>query len=230
MTSLLTFSVISLSASTVISSSISSSCPCSDPFSHCDTFENKCLSCKDICENEATNEDCKAYCSHYLQSVFYIHKMEKDDLHTLTVMVALTAGMTSVVMIAVFMLIIMKLKKRNRIKKKILPSSVFTVEKEKVDIDVSQRSLKEGDNSKLPGQTMVPLKTGTSMSTMITQLSQDSSILQNQSINNNLRRSFDGYSKRRQPSEDCIPESGGQFHLSMSPDSRSRTLPHSQVV
>jgi len=156
--------------------------------------------------------------------------MEKDDLHTLTVMVALTAGMTSVVMIAVFMLIIMKLKKRNRIKKKILPSSVFTVEKEKVDIDVSQRSLKEGDNSKLPGQTMVPLKTGTSMSTMITQLSQDSSILQNQSINNNLRRSFDGYSKRRQPSEDCIPESGGQFHLSMSPDSRSRTLPHSQVV
>ena len=110
--------------------------------------------------------------------------MEKDDLHTLTVMVALTAGMTSVVMIAVFMLIIMKLKKRNRIKKKILPSSVFTVEKEKVDIDVSQRSLKEGDNSKLPGQTMVPLKTGTSMSTMITQLSQDSSILQNQSINN----------------------------------------------
>ena len=159
------------------------SCPCADTFSFCDTFENKCVPCQDICQNQNTFADCQKDCPQYLQSVIFRHTVEKDDLQTLTIMVALTAAMTCVVMLAVFVLISMKLKKLRRLKKKIMPTSVFTVEKGKVEIDipandtVSDNLVIKGSASHIPTQ-MRPssLQPGTSMSTMVTQLSQESSI------------------------------------------------------
>merc|ERR1711931_557447 len=137
--------------------------------------------------------------------------------------------MTCVVMLAVFMLIIMKIKKKNRLKKKILPTSVFTVDKGKVDIDMTQKDMTSDTmvlkSSTLPVQRH-SLTHGTSMNTMVTQLSQESS----KSINlpstdtattglSSSRRTSGRYGKtpRRLPSEDCIPEVGGRCNIAMSP-------------
>ena len=121
-------------------------------------------------------------CPHYLQSVIVWTKAEKSDLQTLTVMVAITAAMTSVVMIAVFVLISMKMKKKHRLKKKILPTSVYTVEKGKVEIEIPETDkIKDnlvirGSTNLNPSQVKPSLNPCTSMSTMVTQLSQESSI------------------------------------------------------
>jgi len=221
--------------------------PCTDIFSHYDSYEAKCVSCKDICEAPATFADCQVDCPHYLQSVIFRRTVEKDDLKTLTIMVALTACMTSVVMIAVFMLISIKMKKLRRLRKKILPTSVYTVEKGKVEIEIPE-SDKIRDNLVIRGSVSPPsqsrgsLKPGTSMSTMVTQLSQESSIHLPSSQTDctggtgsrNTSGRF-GKQPRRLPSEDCIPEVGGRCNLAMSPgpqDVRGRgyTLPHGEVV
>ena len=48
--------------------------------------------------------------------------------------VALTAVMTCVIMVLLIALFLMKMKKRKRLAKKINPSVLFTVDKEKLDI------------------------------------------------------------------------------------------------
>jgi len=226
------------------SSSAELSCPCSDPFSHCDEFENRCLSCQDICENKSRFADCQEYCPQYLQTVIFRHTVEKDDLKTLTVMVALTAAMTCVVMLAVFVLISMKMKKKNRLRKKILPTSVFTVEKGKVDIDLGQKDT-ISDNMVIKGSTAhlpthrpsfahgTSMNTVNTMNTMVTQLSQESSISQpgtDKATNSRRASGRHGKTPRRLPSEDCIPEVGGRCNIAMSPVPGEYTVPHSQVV
>ena len=100
-------------------------------------------------------------------------------------MVAITAAMTSVVMIAVFVLVSRKMKKSYRLKKlrkKILPTSVYTVEKGKVEIEIPETDkIKDnlvirGSTNLNPSQVKPSLNPCTSMSTMVTQLSQESSI------------------------------------------------------
>jgi len=238
------------------SSSAELSCPCRDPFSHCDEFENRCVACKDICEIKSRFADCQEYCPQYLQTVIFRHTVQKDDLKTLTVMVALTAAMTCVVMLAVFVLISMKMKKKNRSRKKILPTSVFTVEKEKVDIDLGQKDtisdnlVIKGSTANLPthrpsfihGTSMNTVNTMNTLDTMVTQLSQESSFSQPSTdkaapaLTNSRRASGrHGKTPRRLPSEDCIPEVGGRCNIAMSPvpgDQRGReySVSHSQVV
>eukprot|EP00090_Calanus_glacialis_P002514 TRINITY_DN11889_c0_g1_i2.p1 TRINITY_DN11889_c0_g1~~TRINITY_DN11889_c0_g1_i2.p1 ORF type:complete len:252 (-),score=48.00 TRINITY_DN11889_c0_g1_i2:262-969(-) len=230
------------------SSPVKLSCPCADTFSYCDTFENKCVPCQDICQNQNSFADCQKDCPNYLQSVIFRHTVEKGDLRTLTIMVALTAAMTCVVMLAVFVLISIKLKKMKRLKKKIMPTSVFTIEKGKVEIDipandtVSDNLVIKGSASQIPSQMRPSLKPGTSMSTMVTQLSQESSInlpstdTASTGITNSRNTSGRfGKQPRRLPSEDCIPEVGGRCNIAMSPvpgeeRGRAYTAPHSQVV
>lgn len=48
--------------------------------------------------------------------------------------VALTAVMTCVIMVLLIALFLMKMKKRKRLAKKINPSVLFTVDKEKIDL------------------------------------------------------------------------------------------------
>jgi len=202
--------------SSLPSSPTSSCCPGNDPYSYCDSYETKCISCKETCENPNEFEDCKQHCSLYLNSVIIKQKVMKGDLETLTVMVTLTAVMTCVVMLAVFVLICMKLKRRRRLRKKIDPSTLFTVDKEKVEISVKGGGGEANNRitdtlkvSNLPPTTNVrpSLNPGTSMSTMVTQLSQESGSNSNIPMQayTNSRTLSSSQRKSRQPSEDCIP-------------------------
>jgi len=92
---------------------------CTDPTTYCDTFEDSCKSCISLCEDASQFEDCHLHCKDFLQSLITIHNTkERSDIQTLTIMVAVTAAMTSVVLIAVFCLITMKMSKAKRRLKK----------------------------------------------------------------------------------------------------------------
>ena len=101
-----------------------------------------CKSCISLCEDASQFEDCHLHCKDFLQSLITIHNTkERSDIQTLTIMVAVTAAMTSVVLIAVFCLITMKMSKaKRRLKKKVEPTSLFTVDKEKVELDLRSRN------------------------------------------------------------------------------------------
>merc|ERR1712226_295936 len=70
---------------------------CTDPTTYCDTFEDSCKSCISLCEDASQFEDCHLHCKDFLQSLITIHNTkERSDIQTLTIMVAVTAAMTSV--------------------------------------------------------------------------------------------------------------------------------------
>merc|ERR1712079_232427 len=201
---------------------------CTDPTTYCDTFEDSCKSCISLCEDASQFEDCHLHCKDFLQSLITIHNTkERSDIQTLTIMVAVTAAMTSVVLIAVFCLITMKMSKAKRkLKKKVEPTSLFTVDKEKVELDLrntSNRTLNTSasttDNTLSTlglwsNTTGAPsLRQGTSLQTMSTQLSDESQV--NYGVSNNpnyhnrrssLQQSGRGPKTRRAPSEDCVAE------------------------
>jgi len=82
--------------------------------SYCDNFENKCKPCEEICREESDLSDCRAYCRHYLTNIVHLystHKLHPDQLHVLTIMVALTAVMTCVIMVLLIFLMFLKMKK-----------------------------------------------------------------------------------------------------------------------
>lgn len=210
---------------------------CTDPTTYCDTFEDSCKSCISLCEDASQFEDCHLHCKDFLQSLITIHNTkERSDIQTLTIMVAVTAAMTSVVLIAVFCLITMKMSKaKRRLKKKVEPTSLFTVDKEKVELDLRSSSNNTADNLGLSNSgsttmsTLAPggigsnrtgagsLRAGPSLQTMSTQLSDESQVNYGVNVNpncnmenNNRRHSFNqsgrGPRTRRVPSEDCVAE------------------------
>jgi len=176
-----------------------------DEVSFCDNFENKCKPCQEICSDL---EDCKTSCPHYLANIVHhysSHKLQPDQLHVLTIMVALTAVMTSVIMAILMFFMFLKMKKRKRLAKKINPSVLFNVDKEKID-------LSETKMEKLSAKGLVKGERQESINTMMTQLSNNSS---NQSDNfptGPMRNSKTSVSlnnrARRLPSEDCVPNFG----------------------
>jgi len=244
--SLVTSSLVTMLAKGVTSSLVRSQCiagregkrVCTDPTTYCDTFEDSCKSCISLCEDASQFEDCHLHCKDFLQSLITIHNTkERSDIQTLTIMVAVTAAMTSVVLIAVFCLITMKMSKaKRRLKKKVEPTSLFTVDKEKVELDLRSSSNNTANNHGLSNSgsttdnTMSTLglgglnrtgesslRAGPSLQTMSTQLSDESqtnygvNINPNYNMENNHRRhSFNqsgrGPRTRRVPSEDCVAE------------------------
>lgn len=244
--SLVTSSLVTMLAKGVTSSLVRSQCiagregkrVCTDPTTYCDTFEDSCKSCISLCEDASQFEDCHLHCKDFLQSLITIHNTkERSDIQTLTIMVAVTAAMTSVVLIAVFCLITMKMSKaKRRLKKKVEPTSMFTVDKEKVELDLRSSSNNTANNHDLSNSgsttdnTMSTLglgglnrtgesslRAGPSLQTMSTQLSDESqtnygvNINPNYNMENNHRRhSFNqsgrGPRTRRVPSEDCVAE------------------------
>jgi len=187
-----------------------------DDMSYCDNFENKCKPCEEICREESDLSDCRAYCRHYLTNIVHLystHKLHPDQLHVLTIMVALTAVMTCVIMVLLMFLMFLKMKKRKRLAKKINPSVLFTVDKEKIDLSetkmkpLSAKELARGERQE-------------SVNTMMTQLSNNSS---NQSDNlptgpmrNSKTSSSLNNRTKRLPSEDCVP-SFGRINPGMDP-------------
>jgi len=244
--SLVTSSLVAMLAKGGSSSLVRSQCVagregrrvCTDPTTYCDTFEDSCKSCIALCEDGSQFEDCHLHCKDFLQSLITIHNTkERSDIQTLTIMVAVTAAMTSVVLIAVFCLITMKMSKaKRRLKKKVEPTSLFTVEKEKVELDLRSSSNNTANNNlglsnsgSTADNTMstlglgsnttraASLRAGPSLQTMSTQLSDESQMNYGVNVNpnynmenNNRRHSFNqsgrGPRTRRVPSEDCVAE------------------------
>jgi len=185
-----------------------------DELSFCDNFENKCKPCQDICREGIDLEDCRSSCPHYLANILHhysSHALQPDQLHVLTVMVALTAVMTSVVMVILIFFMFLKMKKRKRLAKKINPSVLFNVDREKIDLSETKME-KLSAKGLVKGERQESQEINRSINTMMTQLSNNSS---NQSDNfptGSMRNSKTSASlnnrARRLPSEDCVPNFG----------------------
>jgi len=185
-----------------------------DELSYCDNFENKCKPCEEICSEGSDLSDCRTYCHHYLTNIVHLyssHKLQPDQLHVLTIMVALTAVMTCVIMVLLIALFLMKMKKRKRLAKKINPSVLFTVDKEKLDISETKMeplSAKE----LVKGERQESQEINRSINTMMTQLSNNSSNHSENFPTGPMRNSKTSASlnnrTKRLPSEDCVPNFG----------------------
>jgi len=185
-----------------------------DELSYCDNFENKCKPCEEICSEGSDLSDCRTYCHHYLTNIVHLyssHKLQPDQLHVLTIMVALTAVMTCVIMVLLIALFLMKMKKRKRLAKKINPSVLFTVDKEKLDLSETKMeplSAKE----LVKGERQESQEINRSINTMMTQLSNNSSNHSENFPTGPMRNSKTSASlnnrTKRLPSEDCVPNFG----------------------
>jgi len=185
-----------------------------DELSYCDNFENKCKPCEEICSEGSDLADCRSYCRHYLTNIVHLyssHKLHPDQLHVLTIMVALTAVMTCVIMVLLMFLMFLKMKKRKRLAKKINPSVLFTVDKEKIDLSETKMeplSAKE----LVKGERQESQEMNRSINTMMTQLSNNSSNHSENFPTGPMRNSKTSASlnkrTKRLPSEDCVPNFG----------------------
>jgi len=129
-----------------------------------------------LCEGTGDLGECGAKCPLYLHTVIHASKMEKTQLHHLTIMVAVIAVMTFLVLTILSLMIVMKLKKRRRLAKKILPSTLYSLDKDKVKIletsleTISARGLETGSRAQAnEGYVRSP-------STVVTQLSREDSV------------------------------------------------------
>jgi len=185
-----------------------------DELSYCDNFENKCKPCEEICSEGSDLSDCRTYCHHYLTNIVHLyssHKLQPDQLHVLTVMVALTAVMTCVIMVLLMSLMFLKMKKRKRLAKKINPNVLYTVDKEKIDLSKTKMeplSAKE----LVKGERQESQEINRSINTMMTQLSNNSSNHSENFPTGPMRNSKTSASlnnrTKRLPSEDCVPNFG----------------------
>jgi len=179
-----------------------------DHLSFCDDFENKCKPCEEVCREESDLSECRAKCRPYLTNIVHLyssHKLHPDQLHVLTIMVALTAVMTCVVMILLMFLMFLKMKKRKRLAKKINPNVLFSVDKEKIDLNQTKME-------PLSAKELVKGERQESINTMTTQLSNDSSNHSDNLPTGPMRNSKTSSSlnsrTKRLPSEDCVPNFG----------------------
>jgi len=185
-----------------------------DELSYCDNFENKCKPCEEICREESDLSECRTSCRHYLTNIVHLyssHKLHPDQLHVLTIMVSLTAVMTCVIMVLLMFLMFLKMKKRKRLAKKINPSVLFTVDKEKIDLsETKMQPLSAKELAK--GERQESQEINRSINTMMTQLSNNSSNHSDSfptgAMRNSKTSSPLNNRTKRLPSEDCVPNFG----------------------
>jgi len=188
----------------VISTSSSSCGSRCDSLSYCDNYEAKCNPCSDICEgNGFSSIECSKQCPQYIQNAFSAMKLETSQLHTLTIMVAVTAVMTCLVLILLTVMLLMKYKKKRKLAKKILPGTLYDVQKDKIKMVDSK--LETLNAQELASNNRPRYDATVSTSTLTTQVSNGSG---NQSHNSSSERVSEGLSskQRRFPSEDCVPQ------------------------
>jgi len=192
-----------------------------DHLSYCDDYENKCKPCSDICSSGELS-DCSTSCPHYILHLYSAQKLQPSQLNVLTIMVTLTALMTCVVMVLLVILMMMKMKKRRRLGKKINPSVVFTVDQEKIDMsDTKMKPLSVKELRKREKQD--------SLSTMVTQISNESSNHSENFTSDALRNSRNSGSlnsrTKRLPSEDYVPNFG-RFNPGLDPTAEMSPREH----
>jgi len=145
-----------------------------DSSSFCDSYENQCQPCSQLCEVTGDLGECGAKCPLYLHTVMHASRMEKNTLHHLTIMVAVIAVMTFLVLTILSLMIVIKLRKRRRLTKKILPITLYSLDKDKVKIldsrmeTINARGLETGSRAN-EGFVRSP-------STVVTQLSREDSV------------------------------------------------------
>jgi len=192
----------------VLSNPLNSCSVSCDSSSFCDSYENQCQPCSQLCEVTGDLGECGAKCPLYLHTVIHASRMERSSLHHLTIMVAVIAVMTFLVLTILSLMIVMKLRKRRRLAKKILPSTLYSLDKDKVKIldtrmeTISARGLETGSRAN-EGFVRSP-------STVVTQLSREDSV------------PSDGPITR--PPGPPEPASGSRRSLTMSDQSRPRRL------
>lgn len=185
-----------------------------DQLSYCDDYENKCKPCQDICPDSDLTE-CLTSCPHFISNILHSpQRVQPNQLTVLTIMVTLTVIMTSVVMVLLGILVMMKMKKKRRLIKKINPSVLFTVDKEKLDLsETKMKPLSAKDLGRREKQEIG------SMRTMVTQISNESSNTSDNFPSGPLRNSGSLTSRsKRLPSEDCVPNFD-RFNPGLNPTS-----------
>lgn len=174
---------------------------------YCDQFEVRCIDCTQVCPGAgaADWQDCAQYCPQFLHSaVQQSARLGAGDLHTLTIMVSLTAVMTCIVMVLILGLVLTKMQKRKKSKKpKVVPASVYTVGQEKVSLatlDSLPRSCLSTHSTQLSRPSL------STQSTVLTQLSTQNSegSAEGSQQQHSVRR------PRRQAAEDTRPPAGGR--------------------
>merc|ERR1712152_120219 len=180
----------------VLSNPLNSCSVSCDSSSFCDSYENQCQPCSQLCEVTGNLGECGAKCPLYLHTVIH------------TIMVAVIAVMTFLVLTILSLMIVMKLRKRRRLAKKILPSTLYSLDKDKVKIldtrmeTISARGLETGSRAN-EGFVRSP-------STVVTKLSREDSV-----------PSVGPITRPPGPPE---PAPGSRRSLTMSDQSRPRRL------
>lgn len=174
---------------------------------YCDQFEVRCIDCTQVCPGAGATDwqDCAQFCPQFLHSaVQQSARLGAGDLHTLTIMVSLTAVMTCIVMVLILGLVLTKMQKRKKSKKpKVVPTSVYTVGQEKVSLatlDSLPRSCRSTHSTQLSRPSL------STQSTVLTQLSTQNSV-------GSVEGSHQQHSERRarrQAAEDTRPPPGGR--------------------
>lgn len=221
----------------VISASSSCGSRC-DSSSYCDNYENKCKSCAEICEGRSFNSmECSKECPQYIQNEFSVRKMETSQLHTLTIMVALTAVMTCLVLILLTVMLLMKYKKKRRLAKKILPGTLYNVQNEKIKMADNKLQTLNAQDLEVRSTMRPRYDAAISTSTFTTQVSNEPGNQSHNSSSNQLsepERMSEGLKskQRRSPSEDCVPQYGNYLPnpYGSSRNSVSRPKEYSEVV
>lgn len=150
---------------------------CAELYTYCDTNTATCTPCATLCKE--SYHKCHEQCETFLKNALTKENIGNVDIHNLTVMVAMTAAMTGVVLVCLSVLVYFKLAKKRRRKKIVLPS-VYSVEKEKCVLELSSSPARLEDGSvgleNRSDVLNVPargLSTGISLQTVSTQLSQE---------------------------------------------------------
>jgi len=190
---------------------------------YCDQFEVRCIDCTQVCPGAGATDwqDCAQFCPQFLHSaVQQSARLGAGDLHTLTIMVSLTAVMTCIVMVLILGLVLTKMQKRKKSKKpkvrsplryltnpncfsQVVPTSVYTVGQEKVSLatlDSLPRSCRSTHSTQLSRPSL------STQSTVLTQLSTQNSV-------GSVEGSHQQHSERRarrQAAEDTRPPPGGR--------------------
>ena len=110
-----------------------------------------------------------------------------SQIHTLTIMVTVSTVMTCLVLLLLSALVMMKMKKRRRLAKKILPSTLFNVEKERLKIvDKKVESLNlDNLRSEVSSDDMTRTRSINTVTTQLSNHSTDSNQQTHENISEN---------------------------------------------
>ena len=108
---------------------------CKHKVEYCDPYESTCQSCEAICLPPSNQkfEECAKFCYNFIQDILIEHYNEpKHQIHLSTVeaLLIIITGLTSVSLVLLLSLVVLKVMKkgRRRIKSDIIPTYRWTIQ------------------------------------------------------------------------------------------------------